>query len=71
MSDENVELRGLCPRDTVDVLDAVAMHRRLSRTDVVNAVLAEWAKDRIHEATLIVRITRANGSLGSDDGGGK
>lgn len=46
MSDDVVDLRGLAPRKTVDVLDAVALARKVSRTDIVNEVLAEWAAAR-------------------------
>ena len=70
MSDDQVELRGLAPRHTVEVLDAIALSRKCSRMEVVNSVLAEWAEARVHEATLVLRVTRTNGS-GPDVGGGK
>ena len=57
-----VELRGLIGRNSADVLDAVAQAQELTRMDVVNQVLNDWAKRRLHEATLIVRVTRCNGS---------
>lgn len=63
MSDDVVELRGLAPRKTVDVLDAVALARKVSRTDIVNEVLAEWAAARIHESKLVLRCTKREGSL--------
>lgn len=56
--DTTVELRGMCPRETVDVLDAISQARRVSRTDLVNDILASWCVDRMQEATLIQRITR-------------
>jgi hypothetical protein len=56
----NVELRGPCPKTTVDVIDAVSMARRLSRTEMVNLILAEWAEGRVHEANLITRLSRSH-----------
>lgn len=62
MSDDLVELRGMSPRRTVDVLDAVALSRKISRTEIVNEVLADWAESRIHESKLVLRCTSNNGS---------
>lgn len=56
----SVELRGMCPRETIDVLDAISSARRMSRMDLVNDILASWCVDRIHEATLVHRVTRGN-----------
>lgn len=58
-----VELRGLTPKWVADLLDAVAIARGdgSSRMDVANQVLAEWSKKKIHEASVIQRITRGNG----------
>lgn len=58
---ETVELRGQAPRELVDVLDAVSTHRHITRTDLVNEILAKWAEDKLHEATLVIRITNSNG----------
>lgn len=55
---ESVELRGPCPRATVDVLDAVSLARRMTRTELVNEILGAWAADRRAEAEAIVRLTR-------------
>lgn len=59
-SDITVELRGPCPKDVVDVLDAVSMARRMSRTDMVNEILKEWAEAKRHEADLISRLSRSH-----------
>ncbi len=58
-TDLTTELRGPCPKDTVDVIDAVSMARRMSRTELVNEILTEWAKARLHEAELITRLSRS------------
>jgi hypothetical protein len=54
------ELRGNCPRLTVDVLDAVSGARGMSRIDLVNELLGEWAARQLHEASLIHKVTRGN-----------
>jgi hypothetical protein len=68
MSDDVVELRGLAPRKTVDVLDAVALARKVSRTDIVNEVLAEWAADRVHESKLVLRVIKREGTVKEPSG---
>lgn len=59
-NDSVIELRGTCPRETIDVLDAVSSARRMSRMELVNDILASWCVDRMNEATLIARVTRGN-----------
>lgn len=71
MSDDLVELRGLAPRKVVDVLDAVALARKVSRTDIVNEVLAEWAAARVHESVLVLRCTKGEGSVKETTGSGE
>lgn len=62
-----VELRGMCPRETIDVLDAVSMARRISRTELVNEVLGEWSRHQIHVAQSVMSVTRGNGSTTEGD----
>ena len=57
-----VELRGPCPKEVVDVIDAVAHSKRLDRTSMVNRILAELADQKLHEAQCIQRVTRGNPS---------
>lgn len=53
------ELRGDCPKSVLAVLDAVSMARGMnSRMPLVNEILSEWAKNKVHEASLITRLTR-------------
>ena len=61
-----VELRGPCPKDIVDVIDAVAHAKRLDRTSMVNRILAEWAEAKLLEAQSIYRVTRGNPSVRSE-----
>lgn len=58
-----VELRGQCPRLTVDVLDAVARARGTNRNEIVNDILSKWADQQLTEASLIARVTRGNPEL--------
>ena len=57
---DSVELRGPCPRETVDILDAVSCARVMTRTDLVNEILAEWAVKQVHVATLVYRAAHGN-----------
>ena len=62
-SPELVELRGMIGRETVDVLDAVSQARRMSRIELCNEILAVWANEQVHIASVIQSITRVNPSL--------
>lgn len=57
-----LELRGPCPKDTVDVIDAVAHAKRIDRTAMVNRILAEWAEQKAYESDCIQNVTRGNPS---------
>jgi hypothetical protein len=58
-----VELRGPCPREVVDGLDAFSNARRMTRTELVNRILSKWASDRLHEMNVLQNITRGNPPL--------
>jgi len=66
---EPVELRGDIEREIVDVLDAVAMSTGISRIDLAEQILKEWADKKIHEATLVVRVVGSKGSTRTCSGG--
>lgn len=55
-----VELRGECPKSTVDVLDAICCARDLSRTELVNEILGRWARQMTREAVSVVRVAGIN-----------
>lgn len=61
-----VELRGPCPKEIVDVVDAVAHAKRLDRTSMVNRILSEWAEMKLLEAQSIQRVTRGNPAVRSE-----
>lgn len=56
----SVELRGDCPREMVDVLDAISSARRLTRMQLVNEVLGAWVDQKVHEMNIVARVTRGN-----------
>ena len=59
-SEKQVELRGPCPASVVAVLDAVSLAKGITRTDLVNTVLREFAKQEAHKASLIARVLQGN-----------
>ena len=61
--DNVVELRGMLSREVVDVLDAVSSAKRMTRIELVNRILADWAGRKHHEAMLVHRVTRGNPPL--------
>lgn len=68
MAEEKVELRGDVDRDIIDMLDAVSGHMRISRIKLTEKILRRWADDKYHESTVVLRVTRGNGSFRVDDG---
>lgn len=65
---DGIELRGMCPRETVDVLDAVSAARSMSRAQIVNEILGDWARQQMHVATVLHRVLRRN-PQGPESGG--
>lgn len=57
MTEPIVELRGQVPRLVVNVLDAVSLTGRVTRWDLVNTILQEWADLRMREAAAVMRLT--------------
>jgi hypothetical protein len=55
IKDPFVELRGQAPRTVVNVLDAVSLTQRVQRWELINKILADWADDRMREATAVMR----------------
>ena len=58
---DTVELRGPCPREIVDVLDAIAHARRTSRMQVVIDILGKYTDEQRHISTYVHRVERGNG----------
>jgi hypothetical protein len=66
---EGNELRQFCPRDTLNVLDAVSMARNITRTELVNEILGNWAAGERHRASLIQRVAGINPAASEPVGG--
>lgn len=62
------ELRGDCPRHTVNVLDAVSLARNINRNALVNEILGKWAKERAHEASLVQKLAGFNPDTAESSG---
>jgi len=60
MDDSCVELRGPRPKEIVDVLDAWSQAKCMSRTQAVNLILRDWAKQKLHEHMVFARVTKGN-----------
>lgn len=68
MSTEPVEIRVDLEREYSDVIDAVAKAKGISRTQMALHILREWSREKVHESTLVVRLTRRNGVEGATKG---
>ena len=59
---ELVDVRCKVTEETNQVLEAKARARNMDKSEVIRVVLHEWALREIHESTLVVRLTRNEGS---------
>lgn len=57
---DTAELRGMIPRHTIDVLDAVSTAQRKSRIELAAEVLAKWADEQVHISNVIQAVTGGN-----------
>jgi hypothetical protein len=63
VEDDVVEMRFNVPKWVAEVIDAHCTAKRLPRTAQCASVLANWAKNEIHLATVVGRVTRGNGNV--------
>ena len=54
------ELRVELPTEDLSVLDGYCAGTHQDRTKVLRRILAEWSAAKLHEATLICRMSRVN-----------
>ncbi len=57
------------PDEDIAVIDAYCSATGRCRTEVVREILAAWAKDKLHEATLILRVSGRNPVRSESDSG--
>jgi hypothetical protein len=68
MADPFVELRGDVLREHIDVIDAVVQATPgASRMSVLREIVSAWVDQKVHEASLINRARRGNGSEGEPE----
>lgn len=53
---DKVELRVEIPRDIANVLDGFSLAQDKKRTELVNEILEDWARRRVHEWNLLGRV---------------
>lgn len=54
------ELRLDAPNELVTILDGISLAQRITRNQLVLRVLHEWADARVHEASVLARLTGIN-----------
>jgi len=54
------ELRQVCPRWILNVLDACSINEDITRTELVNRILGDFAKRELHRSMLVQRIAAGN-----------
>ena len=69
MPADKVELRGLCPLDLAQALDAIAMAKGMDRNSYVVHVLSSEVRRYLAEANVAVRTLRGNPLLAESAGG--
>lgn len=68
MDDTQVELRGNCPREIVDVVDGWSQAKGMTRSAAVNLILREWALRKLHEHSVFSRVVKGNPLLSDSSG---
>lgn len=64
MSADLIDFRGKITAETDAVLEAVHRASGRDRAEIVRTVLAEWATQKIHEASLLDRLLQREGLRG-------
>jgi len=68
MATDKIELRGMCPAELAQALDAIAMAKSMDRNAYVNEVLLAHVKKYIDELNVVTRTMRGNTLLSETDG---
>lgn len=55
--------------ETVAVIDGYCSATGKCRTELINLLLKQWARQKLHEASVVMRV--AGGNPGRSDGGRK
>ena len=70
MASDKVELRGLCPADLAQALDALAHADGVDRNNYVNSVLEKHVHQEAHKTMVRHRMLRGNPYLPDGAGNG-
>jgi hypothetical protein len=62
------ELRGLCPTELAQALDAIAMTKGMDRNAFVIQVLEQEVKRVLHDASVLHRVLRGNPLMSEGEG---
>jgi hypothetical protein len=54
------EIRFECDQDELSILDGYCAATGKHRTEVFKELLRIWSKDKLHEATLVLRFVGSN-----------
>lgn len=60
IDDGTVELRGMCPKEVVDFIDAYSNVKRITRTEAWNRILLTWARSEAHRHKLYAAALKNN-----------
>ena len=65
---DKIELRGLCPADLAQALDAIAMAKGMDRNSYVVHVLSSEVRRYLAEASVAMRALQGNPLLSEGEG---
>ena len=68
---DTTELRLDMPGDVVTVLDAISLAQRLNRNQLVLRILADWCDERVHEHSLLSKLSAGNPAMAEKLGKGR
>jgi hypothetical protein len=60
------EVRFSVPNDVLSIIDALSFAHNLERGQQLNAIVREWAKQRIHEARMVHKLARIKPDTSAD-----
>ena len=61
------EIRFDAKSETVAVIDGFCSATGKCRTSFINDLLEQWAKEKLHEATLVCRVAGINPTTGESE----
>ena len=67
-NNHKTELRGLCPTEIAQALDAIAMTKGMDRNAFVNMILEAEVKRVLHDASVLHRVLKGNPLMSEDNG---